>query len=208
MQNGGGSGPVRPALSRRTKLGIGATVATLVVLVYPGQMLLPVSVFAPLMPHKIACGSIGVGIFALAFFALAFLISCALIGIGIVAVVAVIQRRRIGLVGAALLNAVAISLMLMLSFEFSPRLDPGVFGLDALFAVCAVIPATALVSLLSRTVFRSWWGSGRPFVATAVAAGLLLLPGVAGTVNLGYQLSSTYASQPAATGTSASQATC
>jgi hypothetical protein len=208
MGNGGQAAPTRPVLTRRIKVGIGATVVTLVVLFFPGQMVLPLAVLTPFMPRTSGCFNFGAGIVALAFFGLSFLISLALIGLGIAAAVALLVRKRIGLVGAVLVNAVAMSLMLMTPLEFSPSVDPGIFGLYALFTVCALIPAAALVSLLSPSVFDPWWRSRRPFIATAVAAGLLLLPGVAGTVVLGFQIASTFASQPTANSSASPHTPC
>jgi len=207
MGNGGHAATIRPALTRRIKVGIGATAVTLVILFFPGQMVLPLALLTPFIPRTSGCGGFGGFIVAL-FFGLAFLISLALIGLGIVAVVALLRRNRIGLVGAVLVNAVAMSLMLMTPLEFSPNVDPGIFGLYALFTVCALIPAAALVSLLSPSVFDPWWRSRRPFTATAVAAGLLLLPGVAGTVVLGFQIASTFASQPTANSSASPHTPC
>jgi hypothetical protein len=64
--------------------------------------------------------------------------------------------------------------------------------------ICALIPGTAVVALLSPTVFGAWWRSGRPFIATAAAVGLLLLPGGAGVVSLGSQIAGLSTPQPAA----------
>ncbi len=199
---------IRPTLARRTRIGIGATVVTLVLLVYPGQMVLPVTAMTPLMPRAGGCGNFLIGIVGLAFFGLAFLVSGALIGLGIVAVAAASRGNRIGLVGAVLINAVVISLLLMTPLGFSPTQDLGAFGLYAVLTICAVIPATALVLLLSPTDFGSRWQSGRPFIATAVAAGLLLLPGAAGTVALGLQVVSVTSSHPAASATAPTSARC
>jgi len=202
------SAPLRPILARRTKIGIGATVATLVLLVYPGQMALPMSALSPLMPRMSGCANFAMGFIGLAFFGLAFVISGVLIGLGIVAVAAAARGNRKGVIGSVLINAVVISLLLMTPLEFSPNVDAGVFGLYAVLTVCAVIPATALVLLLSPTTFRSSWHSRRPFLATAIAAGLLLLPGAAATVALGFQVASYASSQPAASPVASTTARC
>jgi len=207
MANVGLAATIKPALPRRVKVGIAATAVTLVILFYPGQMVLPMAVLSLFMPRAYGCGSF-VGIAALLFFGLAYLISGVLVGLGIISLIAVALRNRVGLVGAVLIDAVAISLMLMTPLEFSPSQDSGVFGLDALFAACALIPATALVSLLSPGVFASWWHSGRPFIAAAAAAGLLLLPGAAGTVTLGYQIASVSSPPPIASPAASSHAAC
>jgi hypothetical protein len=208
MDSAGQVGSVQPTLNRRTKLGVGATLATLVVVFYPGQMVLPLSFLSPLMPRSYGCGSFAVGIVGLVFFGLAFLMSAALIGLGALAVIGVIRRSRIGLVGAVLVNALTISLLLMAPLEFSSNRDPAFLGLYALLSVCALIPAIGLVSLLSPTVFGSWWRSGVPFIATTAAAGLLLVPGVVGLVALGAQIDNMSTSQPAASPAVSTRAAC
>src|ERR1700694_4367388 len=105
MQNGGRSAPIRPALTRRTKLGIWATVVALLILVYPGQMALPASLLTPLVPRVTGCASMGMAVYVVAVFGLAYVISGVLIGLGIVAVIGAAYRNRFGLVGAVLVNA-------------------------------------------------------------------------------------------------------
>jgi hypothetical protein len=148
------------------------------------------------MPRSYGCASFAVGIVAIVFFGLAYLISAALIGLGALAVIGVRRRSRTGLVGAVLVNAVSISLLLMTPLEFSGNRDPLFLGTYAVLMVSAVIPAIGLVSLLSPTVFGSWWRPGVPFIATAVAAGLLLVPGVVGLVALGVQIEGMSTPQP------------
>jgi len=176
------------------------TAVSLVLLVYPGFMALPVIALTPLIPHTGGCANFGAGIVAVAFFGVAFLLSAALIVVGILAIIGTALRSRIGLVGAVLINAVVISLLLMTPLDFSARQ-----GFDVVLTVGAFIPAAAMALLLSPAVFGSWWHAGRPFVATVVAAGLLLLPGAAGTAVLGLQAAGMSFSQstPSPTGTRA-----
>jgi hypothetical protein len=189
---------IKPPLTRRIKFGLGATAVTLVLLVFPGQMVLPLYALLPLMPRMGGCANFLAPVIFIIFIGAGFLLSVVLIIIGIVAIVLAAVRKRIGLVGAVLVNAAVVSLLLLTPLDFPASGDPGAFGLYVLLAICALIPAAAMVLLLSRTVFRSWWHSSRPFIATAVAAGLLVLPGAAGTVALGFQVRDFIAPQPAA----------
>jgi hypothetical protein len=198
MPNGGQSA-IKPPLNRRIKFGIGATVVTLVILVYPGQMALPLNALFPLMPRMGGCANFAAPFVFIAFLVLALVLSGILIGIGVIGIVLTALRKRTGLVAAALLNATVVSLLLMSPLAYSTSADPGAFSLYVLLDVCALVPATALVLLLSPTMFSSWWHSRVPFVATAVAAGLLLLPGAAGAVAFGFDVRDLSAPQPAST---------
>lgn len=188
----------KPPLTRRVKFGIGATVVSLVILVYPGMMALPLTALIPLMPRMQGCANFGAPLVFLAFFALAFLLSGLLIGSGIVAVVLVALRKRIGILGAVVLNAAVCSLLLMAPLDYSAKADSEGFSLYVLLAIFALVPAAALVLLLSPRVFSSWALASRPFIAAAVATVLFLLPGAAGVVALGFQARNLYAPQPAA----------
>lgn len=192
--------PIRPPLNLRIKVGLVLTGVSLVLLIFPGYMALPLTALTPLMPRMGGCPDIRAGIVLLAFFGLAFLLSAGLIVVGIVAIIGTALRSGIGLVGAVLINAVVLSLLLMTPLDFSAQ-----HGFDVFLTVPALIPAAALALLLSPAVFRSWWHASRPFVATAVAAGLLLLPGAAGTVVLGLQMAGMSFSQstPSQVGTHA-----
>jgi hypothetical protein len=181
----------RPPLSRRIKVGLVLTGVSLVLLIFPGYMALPLTALTPLMPHTGGCANFGAGIVAVAFFGLAFLLSAALIVLGILAIIGSALRSRIGLVGAVLINAVILSLLLMTPLDVAAQ-----HGFDIFLTVSALIPAAALALLLSPAVFGSWWHGGRPFVATAAAAGLLLLPGAAGSVVLGFEMAGMSFSQP------------
>ena len=81
-------------------------------------------------------------------------------------------------------------------------ISTGALSLDIFLCVCALIPAAALVLLLSPSTFASWWRWPRVFTITVVATGLLLLPGAAGLVSLGVQAAGISSAQPAATSTS------
>jgi hypothetical protein len=187
----------RPPLTLRIKVGLGATVLSLAILVYPGQMALPLNVLTPLMPTMHGCANFGGPLVAVAFFGLAILLSLALICLGILAIVATALRWRFGLVTAVLINATVASLLMMTPLDYSASGDPGALSLYVLLTICAVIPLAATVLLLSPKVFGAWLKSGRSFTVTAVAAGLLLVPGAAGAVDLGSQVSGISA-QPAA----------
>ena len=196
MPNGDEPPAIKPRLTRRIKFGIAATAASVMLLVFPGQMVLPLYALFPLIPRG-GCANFLAGFIFVAVLAVGFILSVVLIILGILFVVLATLRKRTGLVGAVLLNAVIFSLLLLIPLDSQPSTDPGALGLYVLLAICALIPAAALVLLLSRTVFRSWWQSSGPFIATAVAAGLLVLPGAAGTVALGFQVRDFVAPQPA-----------
>ncbi len=191
---------IRPPVNLRIKVGLVLTGVSLVLLVYPGFMALPVIALTPLIPHTGGCANFAAGIVAVAFFGLAFLLSAALIVLGILGIIGTVLRSRIGLAVAVLINAVVLSLLLMPPLDVSTQ-----HGFDVVLTVSALIPAAALALLLSPAVFGSWWHGGRPFVVVVVAAGLLLLPGVAGTVVLGLQMAGMSFSQsaPSQTGTHA-----
>ena len=81
MPNGGQPAVISPPLDRRIKFGIGATVVSLVILVYPGQMVLPLNALFPLMPRMGGCANFAAPVLFIAFLLLALVLSCVLIGI-------------------------------------------------------------------------------------------------------------------------------
>ncbi|HEX9094640.1 MAG TPA: hypothetical protein VF990_00915 [Candidatus Dormibacteraeota bacterium] len=188
---------IRAPINLRIKVGLVLTGVSLLLLIFPGYMALPLTALTPLIPHMSGCANFGIGLVAIAFFGLAFLISAAIIVVGVLAVIGTALRSRIGLVGACLINALVVSLLLMTPLDFSANQDPGAIGLDILLDICALIPAAALALLLSPAVFGSWWHASRPFVVMAVAVGTLLLPGAAGTISLGQQVAGMPYSQAA-----------
>jgi hypothetical protein len=196
---GGNSVSTRPPLPRRINVGLVATGISLLLLVNPGQMALPFLALDPLMPRVSGCANFGAPIMFLAFFALAMLISVVLIGLGIAAIVTTALRIRLGLIGAIALNAVVMTLLLVGSLSFPVNGGSGALSLDIVLCVCALIPAAALVLLLSPSTFASWWRWPRVFTITVVATALLLLPGAAGLVSLGVQAAGLSSAQPAAT---------
>jgi hypothetical protein len=197
MPNGGEPAAIKPPLTRRVKLGIGATVVSLVILVYPGQLALPVFALMPLMPRPGGCAPILAGLVFVAFLLVGLLISGVLIAFGIVAVILAALRKRTGLVGAVFLNAAVLSLLMLAPFGYPKGSDSGLLGLYVILAICALIPLTALVLLLSPALFASWHSRGA-FVATAVLVGLLLLPGVVNLISFGGPVHDLFFAQPAA----------
>ena len=194
--------PDNPALTRRRvprplKFGLGVTAVSLVLLILPGEMGLPFTALTPFMPHTSGCANFFGPVLFLGFFVLAVLISGALITLGTVAVVLAALGNRFGLLGAIAINAVVMSLLLGSPLGFSLGQDPGALSLYVFLSVCALIPAAALVLLLSPTTFASWWRAPRAFLVTAIVTGVLLLPGAIGLVSLGLQVSSVSAVQPA-----------
>jgi hypothetical protein len=204
----GRSASVRPPLPRRIKFGLGATGVSLLLLILPGQMVLPLTAMTRLMPRWTGCANFGSPALGLAFFGLAILISCALIGLGIAAIAGTALRNRFGLVGAVAINAVVISLLLATPLNLWLVRDSDALGLYIRLDTYALVPAAALVLLLSPTTFASWWRSPRAFLVTAVATALLLLPGAAGLVSLGIQVGGMSSSQPAASPYSTSGPGC
>jgi hypothetical protein len=205
---GGHSVSTRSTLPRRIKFGLGATGVSLLLLVLPGQMVLPLTPLTHLMPRWTGCANFGSPALGLAFIGLAILISCALIGLGLAAIVGTALRNRFGLVGAVGINAVVISLLLATPLDLWLIQDSDALGLYIRLDTYALVPAAALVLLLSPTTFAAWWRSPRPFLVTAVATALLLLPGAAGLVSLGLQVGGVSSAQPAAGATSTSSVGC
>ena len=196
----------KPSLPRRVKVGIGATVVSLVFLAYPGQFALPVIVLIPLMPKSTGCFNFLAPFVFLLFVGVSLLLSVAIVGVGIVAVVLAALRFQAGLVMAVVFNAIVASLLLIgpLSFSAYGAPDQGEFGLFALLAGCAIVPIAALVLLLVPAAYRS----SRVFTVTALAAALLLLPGVAGGVAFGLELAGFTVSQPANSQATGTQHSC
>jgi hypothetical protein len=166
----------------------------MVILAYPGQMVLPVTALTPLMPRIGGCANLAGPLVGLLFFGLGFLLSIGLFGIGIVAVVLAARGSRAGPVVAVLFNAIVASLLLIPPLDPSPNgTDQGQLVLFAFLAVCGLAPITAIVLLLVPTAFRS----SRLFFATALCAALLLVPAAAGGFAFGRELAGVGVSQPA-----------
>jgi len=180
--------PRRP-VPRRIKFGIGLTVLSLVILVLPGTMELPLSALEPLQPRMGGCANLLIPLVGVAFFVIGFLLSAALIVFGIVAVILAGMGRGFGLVASILVNAVVATLLLLPSITFGPGpVDPQELGLFGLLAACAVVPVAAVALLLRPAEFRSHWPSRRPLAAICVIVALVLAPGAAGLVGFGLEL--------------------
>lgn len=190
----------------RTKVGIGATVLTLLILVIPGQMELPLTVLIPLMPKNHSCFNPAAPFVFLVFLGLGLFLSLGLFAVGIVGVVLAAIGTRAGLVMSVLFNAVVTSLLLIPPITFSAYgpPDPGSLGLFAVLAVCAIVPVAAMVLLLVPAAYR--WS--RLFMATALVAGLLLVPGAVGGVAFGLELAGLTVIQPAPSDAGVTQHAC
>lgn len=180
--------PRRP-VPLRIRFGIGLTVLSLVILVLPGTMELPLSALEPLWPHMGGCANLLIPLVGLAFFAVGFLLSAALIVFGIVAVILAGMGRSFGLISSILVNAVVATLLLLPSITFGPGpVDPQELGLFGLLAACAVVPIAAVALLLQPAEFRSRWRSPRPLAAICVIVALVLAPGAVGLAAFGLEL--------------------
>ncbi len=180
---------VRRPVARRIKVGIGLTVVSLVILVLPGTMELPLSALEPLWPHMGGCANFLIPLVLLAFFAIGFLLSAALIVFGIVAVILAGMGKAFGLIASILVNAVVATLLLLPSITFGPGpVDPQELGLFGLLAACAVVPIAAVALLLRPAEFRSRWRSPGPLAAICVIVALLLAPGAVGLATFGLEL--------------------
>jgi hypothetical protein len=195
---GGQAASTRPRLPLRLKVGLGVTGLSLFLLIFPGQMALPLTALTPLMPRMGGCANFGAPIVFVAFFGVAILLSAALIGLGIASIVLTALRVRIGLLGAIVINASVMSLLLISPLDFSLGTDPGAMSLYVFLSACAVVPATALALLLSPATFASWWRAPRAFLVTAIVVAVLLVPGAIGLVSLGLQAGGISSVPPAA----------
>jgi len=92
-----------------------------------------------------------------------------------------------------------MSLLLLTPLDFSLSQDPGALILYIFLGACALIPAAALVLLLSPTTCASWWRAPRAFLVTAIVTAVLLLPGAVELVSLGLHAAGVSSVQPAAT---------
>lgn len=186
---------VQPAVARRPlpkriKLGIALSVLGLVTLVYPGEMILPISVLQPFWPGVHGCANFLAPVLFLVFFGVATGLTFLILLAGTLALIFTGLGKRAGLIAAVLVDAGVASLLLMTPLSFPSvdvSADPGVLGLYGLMDVCALFPAAGLVLLLSPRLFAAWLPTGRAFAATCVAVGLLLVPGAFGTVEFARQ---------------------
>lgn len=176
----------KPRLSVRAVLGLVATGITLLLLVFPGDMVLPLLALTPVFPHMGGCANFLAPLVALAFFGVGILLSFALIVTGIVAIVLTALQVRGGSAIAVVLNAIVATLLLVtpLSMGSPGGLDQGMLGLAVLTAAAAVFPLAGTVLLSTRSLYRS----SRAYVATLIVAVVLLLPGAAGLTVLALDL--------------------
>src|SRR5690348_13597896 len=173
----------KPRLPLRATLGLIATGISLVILVFPGDMILPLFALMPVTPHMGGCANFLAPLVALAFFGLGILLSLGLIVVGIVAIVLTALRVSGGPTMAVVVNAIVATLLLVMPFSLGDpgRLDQSELGLAVLMAIAAVIPLAGALLLLGRSPSRT-------YVATLVTAAVLLLPGAAGLTVLALDL--------------------
>jgi hypothetical protein len=176
----------KPRLPLRATLGLIATGISLVILVFPGDMILPLFALMPVTPHMGGCANFLAPLVALAFFGLGILLSLGLIVVGIVAIVLTALRERGGPTMAVVVNAIVATLLLVMPFSLGGPggIDQSGLGLAVLTAVAAAIPLAGALFLLGRSLYRS----SRTYVATLVTAAVLLLPGAAGLTVLALDL--------------------
>jgi len=197
--------PRSPRMPWRIRIGLGLTVLTLVIVVFPGTMILPLAVLTPILPTPHGCFNFLAPLLFLAFFAVGALISLFILGLGTAGVIMGAVRNPAGLVIAVLVDATVASLLLLspvtVTGSLSGGADPGLF---AVFAACAVIPVGAIVLLLLPSAYP--WR--RLFVATVAAAALLLVPGAVGGAAFGLQAAGISTPPPATTPTTSTHAAC
>jgi hypothetical protein len=198
VQNVGEAATVKPPLTGRLKFGIGLTALSVVILVFPGGLALPVYALIAFLPRPGGCAASGAAIVFVAFLVAGLVLSGLLIAFGIATVVLTALRKRTSLVAAVLFNAIVVSLLVLAPLGYPTSSDSARLGVYVTLAICAVIPVTALVLLLSPAAFSSWFHSRGPFVVTCVLVGLLLLPGPVGLVSLGGPVHDLFFAQHAA----------
>jgi len=197
--------PRRPRMLWRIRIGLGLTALTLVIVVYPGMMALPLAVLSPLMPTPHGCFNFLAPFLFLGFLAAGGLISLSIIGLGIFAVFMGGARFRVGLVIAVLVDALVASLLLLAPVTDTGYLSSGHdLRVFALFSAFAVIPIGAMVLLLLPSAYRG----PRLFVATTAAAILVLVPGAVGAAAFGLQAAGISIPPSAATPSTSPQGPC
>lgn len=176
----------KPRLPLRAILGLIATGISLLILVFPGQMILPLYALMPFTPHMGGCANFLAPFVFLFFFGLGILASLALICTGITAIVLTALRVAGGSATAVLVNAIVATLLLVvpLSMGGPGGLDQTFVGLAVLTAAAAVFPIAGTLLLSTRALYRS----SRTYVATLVVAGVLLVPGAVGLTVLALDL--------------------
>jgi hypothetical protein len=168
------------SLSRRIKFGLVATVGALILLVYPGSWVLPINALAVLLPRECSNG------FAALILVPSFAINLILMTVGVAAVVSAAQRVQAGLVVAILIDVTIATLLLIPSLTFPwTEADKSSLSTSALTAVLAVIPLSAAILLVEPRAYSS----KRTFQATLIASGVILVPGLAGVIGYGLELS-------------------
>jgi hypothetical protein len=171
--------PASESHSRRIKFGLVATVGALLLLIYPGFLVLPINALAVLLPPGCRNG------FALLILVPTLAINMILMTVGVAAVVSAAQRAEAGLVVAILIDVTIATLFLIPSLTFSWTLaDRSSVYTSALTALLAVIPLAAAILLLEPRAYAS----KRTFQATLVASGVVLAPGLAGVIAFGLEL--------------------
>lgn len=186
---------VQPAVAkrpipRRVKLGIALSALGLVTLVYPGQMIVPISIIMPFWPPVHGCFNFLAPLLLVAFVLVAIGLTLVVLVAGTLALIFTGLGRRGGLVAAVVVDASVVSLLLMTPLAFSRfdvSSDPSLLGLYGLMDVCALFPAAGLALLLSPRLFAVWLPTGKAFAATCVTVGLLLVPGAFGTAEFARQ---------------------
>ena len=165
--------------SRRIKFGLVATVGALVLLIYPGSWVLPLNALALLLPRGCSNG------FAVLILVPSLAINAVLMTVGFAAVVSAAQRVQAGLVLAVLVDVTIATLLLIPSLTFPwTQADGSSLSRSAATALLAVIPLAAAGLLVEPRAYSN----KRTFQATLMASGVILVPGLAGVIAFGLEL--------------------
>lgn len=205
MQAATEAGARMPPLPPRVIVGLCLAGVTLLLLVVPGDMILPILVLPA--PHVGGCFNPLAGLFMVIVFGLGFLLSLLLIGVGTVGIVLATKRVRGGLITAVLVDAVIATLFLASPLSFTPGefassselMRNGVF-----YMLFALVPLASAVLLLTPKPYRS----SRAFVVTLIVACLLLLPGAGGVTAFAIEVMGSGVHQTQTTPTSSQVAHC
>lgn len=172
----------------RVVIGLCMTGLSVILLVFPGDLVMPMTVSAPLfrvLPSP--CFNFLALPFVIALFGVGILLSIGLIVVGLTAIVLTAVQVPGGLITAVLFNVTVATLFLLVpatfsANEFSSRGELATNG--AFYAAAALVPLAAAALMLARSFYRS----SSSFLATVVVVSVLLLPGALSVTAFGLTL--------------------
>ena len=170
----------------RTKLGTAATAGSVLILVFPGLLELPIVIVDPLVQAvgsqcpSLLGGAIRLGVDVV----LGFLISLLLITVGVAALAMIGRRARTAFTVGVVFNTIVASLLLTTSMTVPWGSYEGGQWLVEMLSLCGLVPLAGAILMLDPSLFQS----SRQFAATLLSAALLLSPGAAGVTVFGLQV--------------------